>query len=185
MAFLISDIVQKTVLYFGLLITASLGKENWDTCHFGSVRCLCQKEKGQTNLLKADCSNRGLRSVPVFSSNVTWIDLSNNQIYWNNNWFPSNVSYLDLSRNSLHGLYGHPFRGLYNLKTLNLEKNYLNISYLYSDYFADLQSLTELNLRGNTPYYIPNGYIEDKDFSKLESLQTLEIDGFRYIKFGK
>lgn len=147
MAFLISDIVQITVLYFGLLITASFGKENLDTCHFGSVKCLCQKGKGQTNLLKADCSNRGLRirSVPVFSSNVTWINLSNNQIYWNNNWFPSNVSYLDLSRNSLHILYGHPFRGLYNLKTLNLEKNYLNISYLYSDFFADLQSLTELN----------------------------------------
>lgn len=73
----------------------------------------------------------------------------------------------------------------YTILKLNLEKNYLNISYLYSDYFADLQSLTELNLRGNTPYYIPNGYIADKDFSKLKSLQTLEIDGFRYIKFGK
>lgn len=89
MAFFTSDIVHITVLYFGLLITTSLGKEDWDTCHFGSVKCWCQKEKGQTNQLKANCSNRGLRSVPVFSSNVTWIDLINNHIYWINNWFPS------------------------------------------------------------------------------------------------
>lgn len=185
MAFFISSIVQITVLYFGLLITASLGKENWDTCHFGSVKCLCQKGKGQTNLLKADCSNRGLRSVPVFSSNVTWIDLSNNRIYWINNWFPSNVTYLDLSRNSLYRLYGHPFRGLYNLKTLNLERNQLNQTYFYEGFFDDLHSLTELNLKSNIPTYIPHGYLNDKEYSKLKSLQTLKMDGIGSLTFGK
>lgn len=185
MALLISDIIQITVLYFGLIITASLGKENWDTCHFGSVKCLCQKEKGQTNLLKADCSNRGLRSVPVFPSNVTWIDLSNNHIYWINNWFPSNVSYIDLSRNGLYRLYGHPFRGLYNLKTLNLGKNRINQTYFYKGFFADLHSLTELNLKSNIPTYIPYGYINDKEYSKLKSLQTLEMDGVGGLTFGK
>lgn len=128
MAFLTSDIIQKTVLYFCLIITASLGKENWNTGHFGSAKCLCQKS--QTNQLKADCSNRGLSGVPVFPSEVTWIDLSKNHIYWINNWFPSNVSYIDLSRNSICRLYGHPFRGLYNLKTLNLKRNQLNKTYI-------------------------------------------------------
>lgn len=72
-----------------------------------------------------------------------------------------NVSYLDLSRNGLYRLNGHPFRGLYNLKTLNLERNQLNQTYFYEGFFDDLHSLTELNLKSNIPYYISHGYINE------------------------
>lgn len=172
--------MQIIILCICLIITASHDMGSWDTCHFGSVKCLCQE--GQT---KVNCSNRRLRTVPMFHSNVTWIDLSYNDIYWINNWFPSSVSYIDLSHNGIGRLYGHPFHGLYKLKTLNLERNRINNTYFYKGFFADLYSLTELNLKGNIPYYIPHGHISDKEFSDLRSLQTLKIDGPQSVTFGK
>nr|XP_011438585.2 toll-like receptor 4 [Crassostrea gigas] len=162
---------------------ATLHKKSWDTCHFGSVECKCQKVPN--NLLKADCSGRRLHTLPAFNTNVTWIDLSNNSIANLSRGFPRNVSYINLSSNKIQQLNMHPFNGLFNLKTLNLERNRINITLMYKGLFIDLHSLTELSLKGNIQDKFKPTLILDDVFSELRSLETLKIDGPANVTFGK
>lgn len=158
-------------------------KNNWDTCHFGSVECKCQKVPN--NLLRVDCSGRRLLTVPAFNNSVTWIDLSNNEISNISSGFPKNVSYIDLSRNGIQQLGKQPFRGLYSLQTLNIERNKINITLMYKGLFADLHSLTELSLKGNIQDRFKPTLIKDDVFSELRLLETLKVDGPANLTFGK
>lgn len=170
-------------LHLLVITNATLIKNGWDTCHFGSIECKCQKVPD--NLLKVDCSRRELVKIPTLYSNVTWIDLSNNHIDNISVGFPKIVGYIDLSGNMIHQLNRKPFRGLYNLKSLNLERNRINISSMYKGLFADLHSLTELNLKGNIQEQFMGTIIKDDVFSELRSLQSLKIDGPTNVTFGK
>lgn len=162
---------------------ATLQKKSWDTCHFGSVECKCQKVPN--HLLKADCSGRRILTLPAFNTNVTWIDLSNNYIANISSGFPTNVSYINLSGNRIQQLDMHPFHGLFNLKTLNLERNRINITLMYRGLFANLHSLTELSLKGNIQDKFKPTLIRDDVFSELRSLEGLKIDGPANVTFGK
>ncbi|XP_052712103.1 toll-like receptor 4 [Crassostrea angulata] len=177
--------LQKVVLHLFIITKAfaTLHKKSWDNCYFGSAECKCQKVPN--NLLKADCSGRRLHTLPVFNTSVIWIDLSNNEISNISSGFPRNVSYINLSENNIQELVMHPFHRLSNLKTLNLERNMINITMVYSGLFADLTSLTELSLKGNIQNKFKPTVIKDDVFSELKSLETLKIDGPANVTFGK
>lgn len=173
----------KSILYLLLITNVTFSKKTWDVCQFGSVKCVCQNVPN--NKLKVDCSGRRLLNIPTFSSNVIWVDLSNNHIEEITSGFPKNVRYIDLSGNKIQHLDGHPFRGLLYLKTLNLERNAINISLLYQGLFSDLHSLTELSFKGNIKHKIKQTIIKDEVFAELRSLKTLKIDGTPNATFGK
>lgn len=116
---------------------------------------------------------------------MIWVDLSNNHIEEITSGFPKNVRYIDLSGNKIQHLDGHPFRGLLYLKTLNLERNAINISLLYQGLFSDLHSLTELSFKGNIKHEIKQTIIKDEVFAELRLLKTLKIDGTPNATFGK
>lgn len=176
---------QMVILHLFVLTKAiaTLHKKDWDTCHFGSAECKCQKVPN--NLLKVDCSGRRLQTLPAFNTSVTWIDLSNNDISNISSGFPRNVTYINLSGNMIQKFDMHPFYGLFNLKTLNLERNRINITMMYRGLFADLTSLTELSLKGNIQDKFKPTVIKDDVFSELRSLETLKIDGPANVTFGK
>lgn len=162
----------KSLLYLLLITNATFSKTTWNICQFGSVECVCQNVPN--NQLKVDCSGRRLLNIPTFSSSVIWVDLSNNVIEEITSGFPKNVRYIDLSANKIQHLDGQPFLGLFHLKTLNLERNVLNISLLYQGVFSDLHSLTELSFKGNIRNKITETIIKDEVFAELSSLKTLK-----------
>lgn len=173
----------KSLLYLLLITNATFSKTTWNVCQFRSVECVCQNVPN--NQLKVDCSGRRLLNIPTFSSSVIWVDLSNNLIEEITSGFPKNVRYIDLSANKIQHLDGQPFLGLFHLKTLNLERNVLNISLLYQGVFSDLHSLTELSFKGNIRNEITETVIKDEVFAELSSLKTLKIDGSPNATFGK
>ncbi|XP_048766858.2 toll-like receptor 4 [Ostrea edulis] len=163
---------------FLLFMSYAVAENNGYICVFGSVNCSCENIQHQ---MKADCSNMHLKSVPYFYKNVSWIDLSDNDIEKISGPFPETVSYIDLSRNEIKSLSSNTFRGLRNLKSLNLEGNKIKITDLYGQ-FADLDSLTELSLKRNKH---TGTVVLDKVFAELKSLEVLKIDGTDNITFGK
>lgn len=112
-------------------------------------------------------------------------DLSNNLIEEIISGFPKNIRYINLSGNKIQHLDSQPFRGLFHLKTLNLERNVIDISLLYQGLFSDLHSLTELSFKGNIRNTITQTIIKDEVFAELSSLKTLKIDGPPNATFGK
>ncbi|XP_056016781.1 toll-like receptor 4 [Ostrea edulis] len=156
----------------------AVAENNGYICVFGSVNCSCEHIQHQ---MKVDCSNTHFKSVPHFYKNVSWIDLSDNDIENISGPFPETVSYINLSRNQIKSLGSNTFRGLRNLSSLNLEGNKINITHLYG-LFADLYSLTELSLKRNNH---ADTVVLDKVFGELKSLEVLKIDGTENITFGK
>ncbi|XP_056013705.1 toll-like receptor 4 [Ostrea edulis] len=166
---------------FLLLISYAVAENIWHLCVFGVVNCTCENIQHQ---IKVDCSKKHVQNIPHFPKNVSWIDLSDNDIEEISDPFPETVSYIDLSRNKIKSLSNKPFRGLRNLKSLNLEGNKISISELYQGLFADLYSLTELSLKGNS-HPGTSVIVHDEVFAELKSLQILKIDGPKNISFGK
>lgn len=78
-----------------------------------------------------------------------WIDFSNNYIDNISVGFLKIVGYIDLFGNRIYYFDRKFFCGLYNLKLLNLEKNWINILLMYKGFFVDLYFFIKLNLKGN------------------------------------
>lgn len=171
------------ILYLLKIGSIAYTKPEWFTCEFEVAKCACRNISDHR--VWADCSKRKLTRIPVFSSNVSGIDFSDNLVRVISNEFPKNVSYIDLSRNQIEALDGQPFRELYHLKTLNLQRNRINITLFNRSLFSDLHSLNELNLKGNIQNKFKPTIIHDVVFSELRSLQTLKIDGPTNVTFGE
>lgn len=165
------------VLFDDVLMT----KDVHHVCIFKHANCTCGNLHHQ---MLVDCSHRDLQHVPEFYANVSWIDLSNNDIENIEGGFPKNSHHIDLSRNKIRTLYNMPFRGLRKLRTLSLEGNRIHLTLFYNGLFEDLYSLRTLNLKGNSPPK-EGVIIRDRVFSELQSLEILQMDGPSNITFGK
>ncbi|XP_067856090.1 leucine-rich repeat and transmembrane domain-containing protein 2 [Heptranchias perlo] len=105
------------------------------------MHCSCKK-------YEADCSNRGLVTIPT--------DI------------PSNIKSLSLSNNKLSTLPALTFTNFTTLEKLDLSSNYLD--QLPSNVFDYISSLTDLNLRNNSIRSL------DKNiFYKTTNLQRLDL----------
>lgn len=137
--------------------------------------------------LHADCHRMSLTLVPVVLSNVSWFDLSENNITVLANKTFSNLIILqdlDLSWNWLEWLNQEAFNGLQNLKTLKLGHNHLLYSsqHFSKSVFKPLKSLTFLSI-GNQLSASPEFELQTSTswFSKyvisdLTSLESIVID---------
>lgn len=150
------------VLFDDVLMT----KDVHHVCIFKHANCTCGNLHHQ---MLVDYSHRDLQHVPEFYANVSWIDLSNNDIENIEGGFPKNSHHIDLSRNKIRTLYNMPFRGLRKLRTLSLEGNRIHLTLFYNELFEDLYSLRTLNLKGNSPPK-EGVIIRDRVFSELQSL---------------
>ncbi|XP_074284272.1 uncharacterized protein LOC141608824 [Silene latifolia] len=105
-----------------------------------------------TNLLVLDLSNNKLSGeIPAFLGNLSSLKklyLSTNNLTSNTSslTFPSNLEYLDLSSNLLSGKILTSIGKLSKLKTLDITSNSLNGRVLSEPHFANLSSLTVLDM---------------------------------------
>ncbi|OQV21280.1 putative Immunoglobulin superfamily containing leucine-rich repeat protein [Hypsibius exemplaris] len=135
--------------------------------------CKCEWRNG---LPTADCSNLNLTAIPSnIPSNVLVLDLSGNSIrsVGNSTFLRHNLAHLiklDLSHCELERLEGGAFRGMSNLRELNLDGN--NFPELpHADVFRDIRSLRSLSLRFNSL----RGGIPSDAFEALQQLETLDL----------
>ncbi len=107
----------------------------------------------------------------VFFSNLTWLDLSNNQLSTLPDSFSnlSNLTWLDLSNNRLSTL-PESITNLFNLTTLDLSNNRLST---LPNSFSNLSKLTWLYLSNNHLSTLPNS------FSNLSKLIRLYLSNNR------
>ena len=124
-----------------------------------------------------DFSNRNLTSVPQINPGfITRLVLSHNLLtaikYGDFNRIV-NLTYLDISNNRIKMLNKMSFKGLTQLKVLNISSNLLNDGSLPEGLFQPLSSyLLELDLRHNLMYKkYPDEAIKD-----LISLRILKFD---------
>lgn len=111
--------------------------------------CRCTVVQGT---LYADCSHLGLRSSPLFWSNVTRINLSHNILTQipRPQSLPSNLTYLDLSYNAIKCIENNTFKGLWKLSDLRLNGNKIGMpDNLDRNVFADLKNIKHLDLSDN------------------------------------
>ncbi|XP_071509160.1 adhesion G-protein coupled receptor G4-like [Diadema antillarum] len=99
-----------------------------------------------------DCSNRQLTEVPP--------------------GFPANTAYLSLQGNSITSLSSSALRGLYHLKTLQLQDNGLRTDLIAEGAFSGLENLTSLDLSGNR---ILLSDVMVKSLRPLTGLKTLTL----------
>ncbi|XP_045165620.2 toll-like receptor 4 [Mercenaria mercenaria] len=138
-----------------------------------------------------DCSDRSLTYIPK-DLNVTTreLNLSSNYLQHIDN---GNFEYLeelislDLYNTSLKNVSSDAFKGLTNLKFLNISQNDqfpLTNESTPMELFEHIPSLEVLRMYGTTgTYNIKNGY-PDVQLSKLPSLEELWIDGLTNLTFG-
>jgi Leucine-rich repeat (LRR) protein len=124
-----------------------------------------------------NCSGLGLNQIPDFCHDSTELDPVSRKIP------PRKIIELDLSKNVIDEMSNNSFRCLVNLAYLNLEDNNILLSdeNYYEGLFSSLKSLRELNLKHNSQ----DGFINDKVFAELESLEILRIDSPNNTKFGE
>ncbi|XP_015206772.1 relaxin receptor 2 [Lepisosteus oculatus] len=128
-------------------------------------------EECQCEGRKVDCNNRDLNSVPAVSSNITALELNNNQITsLSADLFIRyrNLEKLHLQNNSISNISNRAFSGLRNLKKLFLSQN--RITVLKTGVFRDLESLEWLILEENKI-----AIIRQKSFTGLKSLYFLSL----------
>ncbi|MBN3318737.1 RXFP1 protein, partial [Atractosteus spatula] len=128
-------------------------------------------EECQCEGRKVDCNNRDLHSVPAVSSNITALELNNNQITsLSADLFIRyrNLEKLHLQNNSISNISNRAFSGLRNLKKLFLSQN--RITVLKTGVFRDLESLEWLILEENKI-----AIIRQKSFTGLKSLYFLSL----------
>ncbi|XP_071506944.1 adhesion G-protein coupled receptor G6-like [Diadema antillarum] len=99
-----------------------------------------------------DCSSRQLTEVPP--------------------GFPANTAYLSLQGNSITSLSSSALRGLYHLKTLQLQDNGLRTDLIADGAFSGLENLTSLDLSGNR---ILLSDVMVKSLRPLTGLKTLTL----------
>ncbi|XP_060062917.1 toll-like receptor 4 [Ylistrum balloti] len=174
-------------LLLGLQITAAMKPQsitfnNINRCT-SEPKCRCfvvneDVRSGDLAHLGADCSRKGLSNVPVFSPDVTWISLSDNNLsaFPNASDIGNNVKFLDLSHNKLRSFRKDTLQRLTDLITLNISNNQLsyNTSIFKPGIFESLSKLQFLNLKHNV-------HEENTEYPQcireLTSLETLHLDG--------
>lgn len=143
------------------------------------VNCTCYHNIAWT-VVKIDCSNARLTSLPVSIPNITrsyYLD-GNNISFVGHSAFPSATFLKDLFLNSskIITIENGTFSFAFNLETLHLEKNYLKA--LAIDVFKNLTLLKNLDLSFNQ--------LEDLDprvFDPLKSLQVLNLANNKLTSF--
>ncbi|VDI29715.1 decorin, partial [Mytilus galloprovincialis] len=140
--------------------------------------------KKHRKLILADCENRGLNFIPQnLPGDINVLDLSSNQLtaIYNNSFV--NYKYLQeliLGKNQIEYLSSGSFKGLYNLDTLDMSHNMLDLSKTYSaEIFVPIKNLTKLDIRSNMPQPIDfekEFIYPDHVFEVLSELSFLGID---------
>ncbi|XP_043943923.1 leucine-rich repeat-containing G-protein coupled receptor 5 isoform X2 [Protopterus annectens] len=132
--------------------------------------CHCD---GESILLKVDCSDLGLNSVPANLSRFTsYLDLSMNNFTELRPNALATLHFLEEIRLAGNGLTHIPkgaFSGLFNLKVLMLQNNQLR--QVPSEAFQNLHNLQSLRLDANHISYVP-----PSSFDGLVSLRHLWLD---------
>nr|XP_019935710.1 PREDICTED: leucine-rich repeat-containing G-protein coupled receptor 4 isoform X2 [Paralichthys olivaceus] len=132
-----------------------------------SPSCGCDEDGG------ADCSGRGLTSVPAGLSAFTYyLDLSMNNITELPAYVFKNFPYLEelrLAGNDLSFIHPEALSGLHQLKVLMLQNNQLKT--VPSAALKNLQSLQSLRLDANHITTVP-----DDSFEDLQQLRHLWLD---------
>ncbi|XP_060598763.1 slit homolog 1 protein-like [Ruditapes philippinarum] len=157
--------------------------------------CYCKDESVYTNgsyLLLVNCTDAGLTSVPTnIPSNTTVLTLNGNNITKigpRSFEHLSKLLYLDLSKTGLTSLHSETFAGLGNLRTLELNGNKIRykIKCIPDGVFAELKSLTRLNLQQNfsADDVEPKEQYPTKALSNLNFLEELLIDGLQNRTFA-
>jgi Leucine-rich repeat (LRR) protein len=143
-------------------------------CYNTKITCEILRKR---TFVKIDCSSRGLTVIPDFCHNN---DLLNNIA--TRKIRPDEIQELDLSKNYISNFNNSSFHCLKNLRTLNLERNHINLSsknYI-EGLFTSLVSLQNLNVKHNSK----EGSINDTVFAELRELQVLRIDVPNGSEFG-
>ncbi|KAK5874066.1 hypothetical protein PBY51_019046 [Eleginops maclovinus] len=132
-----------------------------------SPSCSCDEDGG------ADCSGRGLTTVPTGLSTFTYyLDLSMNNITELPEFVFKNLPYLEelrLAGNDLSFIHPDALSGLHQLKVLMLQNNQLKT--VPSAALKNLQSLQSLRLDANHILTVP-----DDSFEGLQQLRHLWLD---------
>uniref|UniRef100_A0A8C1PCS4 Leucine-rich repeat-containing G-protein coupled receptor 4 n=1 Tax=Cyprinus carpio TaxID=7962 RepID=A0A8C1PCS4_CYPCA len=188
------------MLMLGLLCCAAAAGEGQSTAATCSPLCRCDEDGG------ADCSGRGLTTVPTGLSAFTYyLDISMNNI----TELPANVfrnlPYLEelmLQNNQLKTVPSAALKNLHALQSLRLDANH--ITSVPEDSFEGLQQLRHLWLDDNSLTEVPIGplrhqtnlqaltlalnritHIPDDAFANLSSLVVLHLHNNRIQEIGK
>jgi Leucine-rich repeat (LRR) protein len=154
-------------LYDFLKVRDDVGWQSWNYTAYNTekeIYALSAAGKIQKLLLR-DNNIKDLEALKKLN-HITYLDVSNNQVggYLCLADFDALV-YLDASSNSIYHIDSMPV--IKNLKTLNLEGNFIN------DFkgIEKMQGLTELNISRNA------GLIDLKPVAAIKSLKILDISG--------
>ncbi|CAG2243116.1 unnamed protein product [Mytilus edulis] len=140
----------------------------------------------------ADCENRGLNFIPQnLPGDINVLDVSSNQLTSVENDSFVNYKYLQeliLGHNQIEYLASGSFKGLYNLDTLDMSHNMLDLSKAYSaEIFVPIKNLTKFDIRSNMPQPIDfekDFIYPDHVFGVLSELSFLGIDMMPVPQFG-
>uniref|UniRef100_A0A9J8BVA1 Leucine-rich repeat-containing G-protein coupled receptor 4 n=1 Tax=Cyprinus carpio carpio TaxID=630221 RepID=A0A9J8BVA1_CYPCA len=131
------------MLMLGLLCCAAAAGEGQSTAATCSPLCRCDEDGG------ADCSGRGLTTVPTGLSAFTY--------------------YLDISMNNITELPANVFRNLPYLEELRLAGN--DLAFIHPEALSGLHQLKVLMLQNNQLKTVPSAALKN-----LHALQSLRLD---------
>uniref|UniRef100_A0A3Q2D5M5 Leucine-rich repeat-containing G-protein coupled receptor 4 n=1 Tax=Cyprinodon variegatus TaxID=28743 RepID=A0A3Q2D5M5_CYPVA len=158
------QVIKPPLLCFFMCCGASGQGQSTAVC---SPSCSCDEDGG------ADCSGRGLTSVPTGLSTFTYyLDLSMNNITELPAYVFKNFPYLEelrLAGNDLTFIHPDALSGLHQLKVLMLQNNQLKS--VPSTALKNLHSLQSLRLDANHITTVP-----DESFEGLQQLRHLWLD---------
>lgn len=148
-----------------------------------SARCKCIDLGDGT--WAANCTRRNIKQIPLFTKNISKINLSHNLIsgIGTDTEWPQMLKELYMRENQIKSIASSAFRALVHLEVLNLAGN--KLWYIYSPELSYLQSLTNLrilDLSNNVDYRRDTSY-PVHGFRFLIKLESLKIDGLRRGNF--